>query len=317
MKITDVVKSIVNTDQPVCPNLSRSFLQSDYALLIVRRLNEFLQQYPEMRDVVFMIAAYPAIKWVLEAEKSGEALLRLLVDKNNAALFHQSRAVAENISEMNLNALVECRREYLSACRTLVVAIEDALTKIGTYPDRGGKYQDILGVALGVSNTTKKEASRYNINKYFPDALKLMHHCMIEESITVNKVLSGALPSDEKNTSIYHNVIQLLQEYTQLLWLSKNSKESVWGPAKQYLEIFDEVINCIREFPAAGNIYYDIAQTIIKLKPLGIPDEIAAERLEMSTYTYSVKKRRTLLVLGSMLFCCEGDIYMKLLLDKG
>lgn len=45
MKVANVVEKVVEMDQPVCPVLYRSFVQSEYSLLIVRRMNDFLQQY--------------------------------------------------------------------------------------------------------------------------------------------------------------------------------------------------------------------------------------------------------------------------------
>ena len=96
----------------------------------------------------------------------------------------------------------------------------------------------------------------------------------------------------------------------------KNSKKESEAAAEKYLELMDKAIEQVKKFPSGGNVYYSIIQTIIRLKPLGVPDEVAAERLDMSTYTFSIKKRRALLVLCSAIFCYEGDIYVKLLADK-
>ena len=315
MKVANVVEKVVEMDQPVCPVLYRSFVQSEYSLLIVRRMNDFLQQYPEMKDIVFVVMSYPAIKWVLKNEKSSEALLRLLSDTKNAATY-QAKTVAEKVAEISLDELIERRKSYIENCHVLAAGIEDTINRIGTYPDHGKKYQSVLRVALGIDEENKKELSRYNINKYFPEALKLMYRCMTEQSLAIDKVLTGALPSDEANATMYHGILQMLQEYTQLLWLSKNSKKEMKAADDSYLELIDKAIEQVKTFPSGGNIYYSIIQTIIRLKPLGVPDEVAAERLNMSTYTFSIKKRRALLVLCSSIFCYEGDIFVKLLADK-
>lgn len=316
MKVANVVERVVKMDQPVCPVLYRSFIQSEFSFLIVRRMNDFLQQYPEMKDIVFVIMTYPAIKWVLNNEKSSEALLRLLGDKENTVMFSQAKAVAEKVTEMPLDELIELRRSYIENCRVLVVGIENTINKIGTYPDHGKKYQAVLRVALGIDGENEKELTRYNINKYFPEALKLMYRCITEQSLAIDKVLTGALPPSEANVAMSYSVLQMLQEYTQLLWLSKNSKNESRAAAEKYLELMDKVIEQVKEFPSSGNTYYSIIQAIIRLKPLGIPDEVVAERLNMSTYTFSIKKRRALLALCSAIFSCEGDIYVKLLVDK-
>ena len=316
MKVANVVERVAGMDLPVCPVLYRSFVQSEFSLLIVRRMNDFLQQYPEMKDIVLVVMSYPAIKWVLNNEKSSEALLRLLNDKENAAMFNQAKAVAEKVTQMPLGELIERRHSYIENCHVLAAGIEETINKIGTYPDHGKKYQAVLRVALGIDGENEKELSRYNLNKYFPEALKLMYRCMEEQSLAIDKVLTGALPSDETNAAMYHGILQMLQEYTQLLWLSKNSKKESEAAAEKYLELMDKAIEQVKKFPSGGNVYYSIIQTIIRLKPLGVPDEVAAERLDMSTYTFSIKKRRALLVLCSAIFCYEGDIYVKLLADK-
>lgn len=316
MKIANVVERVVKMDQPVCPVLYRSFIQSEFSLLIVRRMNDFLQQYPEMKDVVFVIMVYPSIKWVLSNERNSGSLLQLLSDKNNAAIFNQSKAVAEKIAGMSLSELIKHRQSYIENCRALVAGIENVIDKIGTYPDYGKKYQVVLRIALGIAEEDEKGLSRYNVNKYFDEALKLMYCCLTEQSLTIDKVLTGALPSDEANVVMCQGVLHILQEYTQVLWLSKNSKNESEVAAKKYLEFIDKAIERIKAFPSDGNVYYSIIQTIIRLKPLGLPDEVAAERLNMSTYTFSIKKRRALLVFCSAIFSCEGDICLKLLADK-
>lgn len=319
MEVSNIVRDVIKIDSTVYPTFYRSFTQIDFSLLVIRRLNEFLQQHPEMQDIVYIVAVYPAIKWAIAMEESSEALLRLLCDKKNAALFNKTKIVVEKASEKLLEELIECRKGYFKACHALVEGIEGTLKKIETYPEYGKKYQVALKVALGITGDNEIEISRYNINKYLPDALKLMHHCMLDMADIIDTVLTGVLPSNEKSSAMYHSIIQILQEYTQILWLSKNSdnqdneNEKV---IKRYIELMNEIMVYIEKFPVDGSSYFDIMQTIVKLKPLGIPDEVAAERLEMSTYTFSIKKRRTLLILWSFLFCCEGDLYVKLLTDK-
>lgn len=316
MNIPNVVERVMEIDQPVCPVLYRSFVQSEFSLLIVRRMNNFLQQHPEMRDAVYIAMTYPAIKWMLDNKESGEALLRLLGDNESAAMFNMTKSVAEKIAEEPLAELIERRRSYYEHCRMLAVGVEETVNVIGTYPEHGKKYRAVLNAALGIDRDSEKELSRYNINKYLPKALELLYRCMTEQSVVVNKVLTGVLPSDESNTVMHQGMLQTLQEYTQLLWLFKNSKKGNEVAVEKYLDFIDQAIERVKAFPAGGDVYYNIIQTIVRLKPLGIPDETAAERLGMSTYTFSIKKHRALLVLCSAMFCCEGDIYVKLLTDK-
>lgn len=316
MEIASVVERIVEFDRPVCPILYRSFVQSEFSLLFVRRMNDFLQQHPEMKDVVFVITVYPAIKWALSNEKSSEAILCLLGDEGSVSIFNQTKTVVEKITQTSLDELIKLRKNYIENCFVLATGIESAINKIGTYPGHGKMYQAILRVALGIDKEKKRELSRYNVNKYFPEVLKLMYRCLKEQSLVINKVLTGALPSDEANSAMCRGTLQMLQEYTQLMWLSKNSKKQSGVEIEKYLELMNRAVEKLKEFPSTGDVYYSIIQTLIQLKPLGIPDEAVAEHLNMSTYTFSIKKRRALLALYSEIFGHEGDIYVKLLTDK-
>lgn len=313
MEVNKIVKNIAVNHQPVCPILYRSYIQSDYGLLITRRMNECLAVYPEMRDTIYALAIYPAIKWAVAVEKEVSTLLNMLKNSDKAVLAG-AKTVVETASE-SLENLIQRRKSYYEACRTLIATVDENLSKIKTYPDHGKKYNSVLQVVIGESYSLEG-VTRYNLNKYLPDAIKLLHRCMRESDPTLDHVLTGALPSEEENAFLYQSVTQLLQDYTQLLWLTNNADQNNVLEVAEYTKQLNKVVAQLKSFPGSGNIYYNIIQTVIKLKPLGIPDEVAADKLKMSTYTYSIKKRRALAVLGAILFGCEGDIYVKLLADK-
>lgn len=313
MEVNKIVKNIAVSHQPVCPTLYRSYIQSEYGLLIVRRMNECLDAYPEMRDTIYALVIYPALKWAVGVEKEVSILLSML-ENSEGTVLAGPKAVVQTVAE-SLEKLVLKRKVYYEACHTLIAAVDENLSKIKTYPDHGKKYNSVLQVAIGESDSLEG-ITRYNLNKYLPDAIKLLHRCMRESGPTLDHVLTGALPSEEENAFLYQSVTQLLQDYTQLIWLTNNADQNNVSDAEEYIKQLNKVVAQLKSFPGNGNIYYNIIQTIIKLKPLGIPDETAAEKLKMSTYTYSIKKRRALTVLGAILFSCEGDIYVKLLADK-
>ena len=159
----------------------------------------------------------------------------------------------------------------------------------------------------------------------------------IEELLDV--ILSGAVLSDDEMAYVYHNITLLLKEYNRIVWRANNSddralrllscetedemleitsKDEKYRQAYlivEYIKFINGAIEMVKSFPVNGKEYYDIIKTIVDLKPQNISDEVSSRELGMSTYTYSVKKRRALSVLSSILWGCDGDAFVRLLTD--
>ena len=139
---------------------------------------------------------------------------------------------------------------------------------------------------------------------------------------------------------VYHNTTLLLKEYNRILWYAQTSDDKAMkllncGSEKEMIEITESdgkfcqayliveyaklisgAVEMVREFPIYGEEYYKILMSILDSKQQKVRDEMLAQKIGMSTYTYSVKKRRALAVLGSILWGCDGDTFVRLLTSE-
>ena len=313
MNTEELAVEIIKNEEDIYPYLHRSFIDKGYASTITKRLNEEIENSPELRDTIYAVIMYPAIKWAAAHEKIGDSLLDF-AEQNDSDMSAQIKISAEIVTyETTIDDILQKRAAYFNACRNLASKIEEALSKIRMYPQKGEKLASILSAILGITECT----SRHDIDKYLKNTLTVFSRFIEPAMSDLDIILTGAMPSNDDADILCGETLSTLSEYTCLIWQTNNIKErDVTANDKLYLELMRDLIGSLKKFPRDGKIYHSIANTIIDLKPLGISDEAAAERLDISTFTYSIKKRRTLIILGSLLFGCSGDMFMKILADK-
>lgn len=336
MDIRDVVKSIMETDVQAFV-LYRSMTNYRSSVIITRRLNELIADEPDLQDVAVALAIYPALKWSMHGADADVVMSRMCKSDEELRRLGNVQKVLVAATGFEPRFLLENRKRYFDACSELIRLLEKAIKKVGEYPNVGKVYQSILKLFLMDS---KEEPTKYIVNRYVKDAVRLVYECYgeeIEELLDV--ILSGAVLPDDEMAYVYHNITLLLKEYNRIVWRANNSddralrllscetedemleitsKDEKYRQAYlivEYIKFINGAIEMVKSFPVNGKEYYDIIKTIVDLKPQNISDEVSSRELGMSTYTYSVKKRRALSVLSSILWGCDGDAFVRLLTD--
>lgn len=337
MDIKDIVKTIIETDVQDFV-FYRSMTSYRSSVVATRRLNELIAEEPDLQDVVVALSIYPALKWSMRGADVDAVMARMC--RNDDEL-HRLGSVQKTLvaaTGVEPRFLLENRHRYFDACAELVQLLQDAVKQVGHYPRHGRVFQSILQTFL---MDAVEEPTKYVVNKYVKDAVRLIYECYgerIEELLDI--VLSGTVQSDEEMAYIYHNITLLLKEYNRIVWRANNSddralrllacksedemleitqRDEKYQQAYlivEYIKFINGAIETVKSFPINGKEYYRIIKTIIDLKPQNISDEQASRELGMSTYTFSVKKRRALSVLGAILWGCDGDAFVRLLTDE-
>lgn len=335
--LKDVIKNIMEMDVPELVFL-RSFTQHPSSVLIMRRYNELVASNPDLQDIVTAFAVYPALKWAQKAEDIDAVMARVCSSDANAQRLINVQKALSDVTGYEPKLMLNNRKRYFEASRKLTWRLEHLVEQIRDFPGEGEIYANILGIMLG---DTTADVSKYMTNQYAKAAMELAYDCAGKEiDGLVDDVLTGIVQSDDEMSLIYHNIDILLREYNRILWHTQNSDdramrllacESEEEMLKitehdekyrqaylivEYIKLINGAIEMVKTFPVNGQEYYDIIRTVIELKPKRISDEAAAERVGMSTYSFSVKKRRALSVLSTILWGCDGDTFVRFLTDK-
>lgn len=337
MDIKEIVKSIITTDVEAL-SFFRSFSHSPVSTIMTRRLNELLVEAPDLQDTAIALVIYPALQWMLSGKEIDEVMSRLCEENEDLVRLGKIQEIISNVTDIQPKLLLENRKNYFQTCEKLISLINHAIEQISKYPDTGTHYEELL--RLFVNPNGKHFPSKYTINKHFKDAVILldeMHGAEIES--LMDGVLSGISYSDAELDYVYHNIGLLLREYNRVVWRAhnfddratqllacKNEEEmleitqydKMYRQAYilvEYIKFISGAVEMVKSFPNGGHEYYSILKGIIEFKPLKLSDEAVARELGLSTYTFSVKKRRALSILGSILWGCDGDGFVKLLTE--
>lgn len=337
MDITEIVKSIMSTDVEEL-NFSRSFSRNPVSTLMTRRLNELIAKFPDLQDTAIALIIYPALQWMLGGKNIDAVMSRLCNDDEGLSRLGNVQEILSNVTTVQPKLLLKNRTAYFEPCEKLISLIDSTIAKITDYPDTGKVYEELLRVFTNPN--IEIFPSKYTINKHFKDAVTLFHEMQGEEiEELMDSILSGITYSDSELAYVYHNIDMLLKEYNRMVWrahnsddramqlLSCKSEEEMLEITKyddmycqayilvEYIKFISGAVEMVKSFPNGGIEYYSILKGIIELKSQKLSDEAIARELGLSTYSFSVKRRRALSVLGSILWGCDGDTFVKLLTD--
>lgn len=340
--IKSIIEKIVNEDFEEL-SFYRSFSKNNaVAGVLVKRMNESLYDYPSTTDTIICLHLYPAIKWVVSCGNAYDIVQRFQVNDCKISQLSQIQEVIQSVIGIRTELKLNSREEYFKSCKKFVACIENIVETIGGYPHMGKKYQAILQSFLGIDDSKKSSTpSIYYVNQNAKSLLCFLadyYGNVFEESL--NDLLSGRAIADDDVNKVYHNIELLLREYNKILWHKKHSKDKAMqllacGNAMEmdkitqndskyfqastivdYIKFIRGAIEAVRSFPVMGEEYYKILSAIVELKSQCLSDKEISYRLKMSTYSYSVKRKKALAVLSAVLWGVDGDIYVKMLTDK-
>lgn len=339
MEISEIVRALVATDS--CPvTLYRSLVRSPLSSVITRRLNGLLIDAPEVTDAVVVLSIFPALKWNLKGESVDKVMEKLNNSSVKMKALERTQKLLVEVSGFQPKLLLEQREEYFKACREVVSLTERTIERIAQFPGEGKIYQKILLSTIG--NLSDEELpTKYLLNKNIGGAVELFHDvCQDEMKPLLDVILNGYVMDDAEMMELYHNTTLLLREYNRIMWYSNSSldkamqllscqtEQQMLGVTEsdekfsqayligEYAKLITGAVEMVKEFPLYGEDYHRILRVIFDAKPQKVSDETLARQVEMSTYSFSIKKRRALSVLGCVLWGCDGDAFIRLLADE-
>ena len=248
------------------------------------------------------------------------------------------------LEETRISGISSNREDFFRNCEDMVALIDAIIGKVGFYPERGYIYQGALKI---ITSPAKVAPTKYYINLYFRELVQLIDDDYGKQlKDFLSKMMAGgqSAPIDrEREQERNKSLTSLLKEYTRLDWrfrtlysdnpsllnwllnseeetlkkrLSEN--ESFREPyiILQYMRLIDELISVVGEFPYDGEEYVSILDAIIREKPKRTSDADISQRLMMSTFTYSIKRRRALMLMNEALSGNNINPYIDLMLKK-
>lgn len=339
MNVTDIVKALLNEDvKPI--TFKRSFTDTPLSGSITRRFNEILDSNPDLTDIIIALNIYPALVWNLNGQDIDRVTKQIANPDAGVRAIENVQNLIEKASGIKPSLMLERREAFYDSCRKTVDIINKAIDDVGDYPGSGELYRNILLTVIGRHNSGK--ISKFVLNKNIYDAISVMYMIVGNNlSDILDSVLDGYVFADEELAAVYHNTSLLLTEYNRILWYTKTSPDKAMkllackteaemlliteSDSKfcqayllaEYVKLIAGAIEMVRDFPRFGKEYYVILKMLLKAKRKNASDSDCAYEMGISVYSFSVKKRKALSVLGCILWGCDGDIFIKLLASEG
>ena len=334
MDIKQIVQEMIARDK-IEMNIYRCFLVGDLSGVVLRRMNDLIQAEPDMLDCVMSFLLYPAIKWMLSAEKVSEVAGKFCGESTTK--MNKAQELLTQASGIKATLLLERRACYFASCREFCATIDRITEEIGKYPNEGVNYAKALRATLDESVSM----SKHLYNKNISEAFRLVYATYNDDlSHLLDQILTGEVITNDEMQFVYHNVGLLLEEYEKVLWMAKISgdkslrllaceteeemlritqKDETYRQAyvvAEYIKFIRASVEVVKDFPGKDKDYYTILSQLLELKPEKKPDSDIAKELNMSCYSYSVKKRKALRLLGAVLWGCESDVFVRFLTEE-
>ena len=338
MDIVEIIKVLAAIDtQPIV--LYRSFIKLENSVTIKKRLNDIVEEYPELTDIVVALSIYPALVWSLKGKEITAVMGRIATPSERIKTLEMTQELIVKVSGMQPRLLLEQRKKYFEACEEVVKLIDSGIDKVKSYPENGTQYYVLLCAAIG--KEVESVPSRFLIKKNLKDAVEILHStCASKLDELLDQVLNGYVVDDDEMQAVYHNTTLLLKEYNRIVWYAQTSDDRAMqlltcgseaemialteSDSKycqsyriiEYAKLISGAVELVKDFPIYGEEYYKILSLILEAKPQKVRDDVMAKKLGISTFTYSVRRRQALAILGCILWGCDGDTYIRLLTSE-
>lgn len=288
--------------------------------VILRRFNEMLKDR-EHETAVLVLLLYPAVSWVLSMKGEQDKLFEILRKNNDrqsegAEVYQKfTRLILEISEEPNIFALDRKRKEFLDGCESLVRDVDNAINKLRAFPEQGRQFADLLEHVIGVKHPGHKKINCYHINKGLAQAISLFEKCLKNEGTWQETVLTGKVLSDEDVGYICKQMMLVLQELKSMSWFQQYGDESN-AELATFLKLAKTLLRGIKNIHTAGDQLDEILCCIMYWKFQGTSDEVMADMLNLSTYNFSVRKRKLLQFSAANLALFSGDVFVRILTEK-
>lgn len=309
------------------------------------QMNSLMTECPETINVILGLYLYPVVKWIVKY-KDIQLKAEHFTSKNFSSVwrFFEIQNILREVSGIYSKLQLPNRTEYFAICEEFLSFIDSMYNSIISCPDFSCQCESVLSLFLNRpidANIKKNYATNYGIRLFSKKVILLVTDCYKKEFDTfMEKLLIDDSLVAQDQYSIYHNTEKLLSEYNRILWKTQNfsdkavqllncknalemdditqsdEKYSQANLIVEYIKVIYVAIESVKDFPVFGKEYYKILSFLTNYKKQGLSDKEIAVQLQMSDFSYSVKKRRALSVLSSILWGGDMDTFIKLLTSR-
>lgn len=309
-----------------------------------KRCSALMKEKPVFENMLIGLIAYPALKWQLNTQSVLEIIERILSAEKyteESVRLRGTRTVVESVAQCPLEDIPKNKREFLRSCRRITDMVEQISKTVITCPGDGYIYDAIMKVFMTADDIVP---TRYYIDLCFSDFIRMLHNeygPTFDEEVSKirtcpleNVFMSRSVESKRNNAAM-----ALLKEFSCLRWRIStfcedpdyylNADEDVLK-AKferdksfremyliiQYFRLLDELVAIVGEFPYEGEDYVSVLDSVISDKPKKKPDLAICQKLSMSTFSFSIKRRRAMMLLGEALNGTNIDYYLDFMMGR-
>lgn len=340
MNIVGIVNAMIAADGGNI-HIYRTFMDVKYSGCIAKRFTEIAEEHPQYTDLVMLMAVYPALKWTMKCKDISVLMENVMKTDKPINDLQNAQDLIVSASGLRPQLILKERQNYFSACEKVMRIIKSGVKTIGKFPGQGKIYRNCLLKVMHEreeSGPKGQDMSRYMLNSYLPKAIELLYmqcHEALEPYMDI--VLDGYAVDEDEITEQYHDIAALLLEYNKIMWYFKSSgdkavrllhcdtveemleiteKDDKYYDAyliAEYAKMISGAVELVKKFPIYGPKFYAVLRPMLDSPPQNSTVANMANEIGMSSFTYSVTKRKAMAVLGCALWGCDADTYIRLL----
>lgn len=317
------------------------------------RLNKLLEKSPKYTNTILGMVLYPALKWSLYGESITD-VINLAIETGDASTFADTQKMLHDAFGYDNRLFLANREKYYKLCHQILDSLDDGVNHLITFPEYGVQYQNVIRLILDIEPEGANSVSRFEINKYLCDAVKVMHQLCGQEMkalipALIRSPIENAMGQDDENMYVYHNVKLLLREYTRLFWSNSDTADipsavlraktpeevlrySERGSALysanvvlKFLLLIAGSIALVEYYPINGHRYSTILKSLVSNRTVATADGKSAYMREqelaklhnMSAQRFSTMKQEAYALLGLLLWGYDGKVLMNILENNG
>lgn len=336
MKASQIVNQLLNQG----PELRFHSLLTDSSRMrsAVNRLNEIVIEEPQAKNVVIGLTLYPAFTWLSTCYGTEQAGHDVQLEK-----LSQIQGMLHEVSGLRPVFQLKEREKYIALVRNLVSLVEGTIRAIESYPRFGVQYFEALNTLFYSGDTEEtfdNEPSRYIMKRYLKPAIKALatnFGSLYDEA--VETLFAKNMIGDSQFHFVYHNTELLLREYITIIWRESASEDkavklllceseeemlAITSSDRKYTEasyivefmrVIQGAIELVRTYPKNGEEYHEILQWITDKESIGVLESELAKRLGLSHAAFSQRKKRAIKVLSFILWGCDSDELLSLIIE--
>jgi hypothetical protein len=329
--------------------LSSLFTKKPNSGTAKNQLNKLLESSPKYTNTILGMVLYPALKWSLYGESISD-VINLAIESGDVSKFADTQKMLHDAFGYDNKLFLSNREKYYTLCHQILDSLDAAVDRLATYPEYGTQYQNVIRLILDIEPDVAESVSRFEVNKYLCDAVKVMHRLCGQDMKSlipalIRSPIENAMGQDDENMYVYHNVKLLLREYTRLFWnnsdvadipstvlraktpaevLRYSERGSVLYSTNivlKFLLLIAGSIALIEYYPVNGHRYSTILKSLVSNRTVATADgkgtyvreQELAKLHNMSPARFSTMKQEAYALLGLLLWGYDGKVLMNIL----